>query len=208
MTCRWEAFQLAYDLPQGRCERLVACAQCLGVHPWFWVDVDGATPLLEIGVRSHVSAARLRDAAGVSRVEGGPRALQPRLFPLGLVPEWFAPLLAQTGLSALSALVANPEEPVPWIVVSAQLRQLYGQLIPDAGERAEALAWYERWLSSPTPAVVANPSAECIHAVLVARAAHIQVVRLRGPSTPREEEAQLIRDLLNCRPMRASPALL
>jgi hypothetical protein len=195
MTRPWEAFQLAYDSPRERCERLLACAQRLGARRWLWADVGAATPLIEVCVPSPTSASTLRNAPGVSRVEGGPLILQPRLFPLGRVPDWFAPVLAETGLRALSALAADPEQPVAWSVVRAELRRLYAQRVPDVGARVRALAWQERWLSAPTPAVVANPSAEHVHAALVARAAHIQVVRLRGPSAPLSEEAELIREL-------------
>jgi hypothetical protein len=194
VTRTWTAFQVVYDSPRERCERLLACGRRLGARRWLWADVGAAT-LLEVGVPSPTSASMLHDAPGASRVEGGPLILQPRLFPLGRVPDWFAPVLAETGLRALSALAADPGQPVAWTVVGAELRRLYAQLVPDVDERVRAVAWHERWLSASTPAVIANPPAEHVHAALVARAAHIQVVRLRGPSAPRSEETELIREL-------------
>jgi hypothetical protein len=205
MTRSWEAFQLAYESPRQRCERLLACARRLGARRWLWADVGAAIPLIELGVSSPSGASKLHDAPGVRRVKGGPLILQPRLFPLGRVPAWFAPVLAETGSRALSTLAADPGRPVAWSVVGAELRWLYTRLVPDVCERVRALAWYERWLSADTPVVVANPSAEHIHAALVARAAHIQVLRLRGPSAPPSEETALIRELRQTVSFRSRP---
>ena len=191
----WQAFELAYEHPRERCERLLSCAGLLGDERWLWVDLGGPRPLVEIAARSPARLAQLREVPGVGPAGGAPRVLQPSLFPLGRVPGWFVPLLADSGLRALSLLAADPGRPVSWELVGAELRWLYARRLPDAGGQARALAWYERWLSRASPARVVRPSAEQVHAAVLARAAHVQVLRLRGPAASRAAEIELIRGL-------------
>ena len=187
---------------------------------WFFVDVPvGTTSGLEV-----VQLHQARDASAqsdlVNWLESGRAAnlitsatfadaslvLQPAFFPNGRIPPSYLTAMAD-GSARAAALLAGFRGPAPESTVSSEIGTLYATLFPRPADRRLALELYATWLeriasgtigdaSKSSPSGPAPRNIGC--AGLVARLAHTQAVRLRGPDYPGglNQEAALVRSLL------------
>jgi hypothetical protein len=120
----------------------------------------------------------------------------------------YAELLAQTAPAAADSLrmAWADSMPTPWSVVGEELGRLYEQLLPSDVPRAAALSWHATWLERVVgdPLQTCEPPAPLTRlTALIIRAAHVQIVRLRGGGNADDlqREIQLVRELAS----RAGP---
>jgi hypothetical protein len=181
----WEIHHWPYDSARERRALLLSLAERWPERRWWWADVALPAPALEVGVASE-------DAGS-----GSALILQPGLFPGGRVPDWYPVALSDTARAAVAILAAHSPggEPVPWDAVRTELSRLYESLVPDRAQRSLVIDWHARWISAMRAPAEGAHSRE--RAAVVARLAHLQVVRLRGPGGADEiaREAELVRSL-------------
>ena len=167
---RWSTTHVEYGEPEARRGQLAAWDQRLSGVPWWWADVDAT--VIEISARSPHPIGHDK-----------PLIFAPKLFPGGVVPEWF-PFALSTSRSHALAVLGEHGESVPWPCVATEIARLYAELVPDPVDRRRVLQWHEAWLRGDGPAV--DP-----HTALVARVGHLQVVRLRWPGAIDQERSML-----------------
>ena len=182
--------------------------------------LDGTLRAVPAVVRSLLQ----RSGAVGGLITHAPRVLEPALFPRGRMPLWFPTALAAGSVRAVRALRRLPPSSPGGMTsseVGREVERLFRTLIPDPTWRCSALGWCAQWLESPAAGRAAThpepgngagarewlPSRREYVAAVVARLAHIHVVRLWGPSAARRagEERALLLDLaakLRCHPGR------
>lgn len=182
---------------------------------FFFVDVPvGTTSGLEV-VQLHMPTDRLArsdlsDWLAVCRANNlitaasfaaAPLVLNPAFFPRRRVPPFYLQAMADCSARA-ATLLAHSGGPAPEDTVSSEIAALYTAYFPRRSNRRGALELYAAWLEhtatgsvAPTPTRVDR---QTVQWGLVARLAHTQAVRLRGPDYPGGlmREAALVRRLL------------
>lgn len=138
---------------------------------WFWLDVPGELPTLEVGlwgvspvdpppwIETGLRAGLVRAA----RPRPLPLVFEPALFPGGSRPSVWGALLAVTSARAVRILAATHRNGTgPGATVGVELAVLYGWLVP-AARRAAAAAWHLEWLRAAVGEAMGpegTPSAE------------------------------------------------
>ena len=112
------------------------------------------------------------------------------------------------GSARAATLLAQFGGPAPEDTVASEIGALYAELVPRRADRRLALELYAIWLERTAGGIVSDRSSHSSpkgcplgnigRASLVARLAHTQAVRLRGPDYPGglNQEAALVRSLL------------
>lgn len=215
---------LTYPDLQARFELITRCLPRLEsatpTRRWFFADVPvGSHTGLEV-VQLHARTDRSAQAELEAWLEGCRAAgliatatfadtamvLDPGLFPDHRVPVFYAPAMAD-GSARAAVVLERAGWPVSESGVAAEIAALYAELVPRPGARHMALELYATWLewaAAPTPSPSIRPDRTTVRASLVARLAHTQAVRLRGPDYPGGliREAEMVRSLL--RPVAAT----
>lgn len=203
----WAGAHLRWPSPAGRLRVLCEAADALGGATWYSLDgvADGETEVAVLGDRPELAGAGAWHDPCAER-----SALFTDGLPAGLVAGLLAACTARA-VATLRAAAAAGRGRAAAGGMAAEVACCYVSLLPDADERRAALAAHHAWLQrtaarqgtalaggSPPPLgsdPVADPRLAALGAALdqaaggdrdtlhrlVARAAHIQAVRLRGP---------------------------
>jgi len=227
---------LVYAGLQARLELIARCLPRLQSESpprrFFFVDVPlGATSGLEVvqlhprsdsAVRSDLSAwldsCRAHNLITTASFGGAPMVLNPAFFPNGRVPPFYLTAMAD-GSARVATLLAELGGPASEQVVVDEIAALYASLVPRQAERRGALELYATWLERTAAGTVGDgsphssptgPIGHIARASLIARLAHTQAVRLRGPDYPGglDREAALVRSLLGEDPATSSPTTM
>ncbi len=134
------------------------------------------------------------------------------------VPPFYLTAMAD-GSARVATLLAELGGPASEQVVVDEIAALYASLVPRQAERRGALELYATWLERTAAGTVGDgsphssptgPIGHIARASLIARLAHTQAVRLRGPDYPGglDREAALVRSLLGEDPATSSPTTM
>lgn len=209
---------LVYADLQARFEVITRCLPRLESaaprRAWFFVDVPVDTraglEVVQLHARTDRSVradfeAWLEDcrAAGLittATFADAAMVLDPELFVDHRVPAFY-PLAMADGSARATVVLERSGWPVSEQVVADEITTLYADLVPQRAARLRALTLYATWLewaAAPTHGPTTPPDRMTLRASLVARLAHTQAVRLRGPDYPGGlmREAEMVRSLL------------
>lgn len=199
----WVVRHVAYGTLAARRRIVLELHACCAPASWWWADVATTQPLLELARRAPVADWTVGSNAGSL-------ALGAQLFAAAADRAAYAELLARTAPAAAAKLRSSPSAgtALPWPVVSEELSRVYERHLPADMPLRTALSWHAAWLTgiidgSPQPAV---PGMTPL-AALVIRAAHVQVVRLRGPeyAGDLQGEVDAVRELGRSYPCDVTP---